>query len=103
MNTGKSEEHWKNSGSKLFKKLHDETYSVAFQHGRRIERARLSKYGWLMINPEKQADYERALVSPCVGCQHHSDESETGCLKDPKKCEAMKKHMIAQEVQQWFA
>lgn len=99
--------HWKEVKDS-YKKLHDEAYFVGFHRGRHKERDKLVNCGWLMINPEKREEFERALASPCVGCKYHANERlnsyelKIGCLKDPTKCPDMQRNLLAHEVKQYF-
>ena len=93
--------HWKEVKDS-YKKLHDEAYFVGFHRGRRKERDKLVNCGWLMINPEKREEFEKALAHPCVGCKYYADDLKIACLKNPAKCPDMQRNLLAYEVKQYF-
>jgi len=96
------DEHWVNEGVKTARRLHDDAYFAGFHRGRHKERESLVNSGWLIINPEKREEINKALEDPCIYCNHYTKEYKIGCTKDTKTCTKKQKHILANEINLYF-
>jgi len=88
--------------TKKIKYIMTDLYMKAYHDGRHIERDRLVKDGYLIIDPNKFDELNNKCQDPCDSCEFKSDYLKIGCSNNPKECQKKQEQLRAIEVRTWF-
>ncbi len=78
-------------------------YNAAWHNGRKAEREKLSKCGYLIIDPEKMDKVAQICGNPpCTNCKCKTKDRLTGCLANPQTCEEYQEYSLVLELIKYF-
>ncbi len=84
------------------KKVLTDLYMRAYHEGRHKERDRLVNSGFVIIDPNKVEELNKACDNPCINCEHYNPWIKIGCSFNPQECEKKQKQLHAPEIKAWF-